>query len=200
MSYKLQGYMLEACTCNAICPCWVGEDPDGGTCHGTLAWHFEEGKIDGLDVAGLTYAILLYIPDNALSGNWRVVAFVDDKANAEQEKAILSVYSGEKGGPLADLARLIGEVVAVERVPITFEVAQGKGHLKIGTSLDAEINPFEGPTGRRTTLYDAAFAVIEDSPYYVGKSTYLRASHPALHLDLDLQGKSAVQGRFAFEA
>ena len=75
----------------------------------------EEGKIDGLDVAGLTYAILLYIPDNALSGNWRVVAFVDDKATADQEKAILSVYTGEKGGPVADLARLIGDVVAVER-------------------------------------------------------------------------------------
>ena len=200
MSYRLQGYMLEACTCNAICPCWVGEDPDGGTCHGTIAWHFEEGEIDGLDVSGLTYSILLYIPDNALSGNWRVVAFVDDKATADQEKAILSVYMGEKGGPVADLARLIGDVVAVERAPILFDVVEGKGQLKIGTHLDAEMSPFEGPTGRRTTLQDAAFAVIEDSPYYVGKANHLKASHPALDLNLDLHGKSAVQGRFAFEA
>lgn len=200
MAYKLHGYMLEACTCNAICPCWVGEDPDGGTCHGTIAWHFEKGEIDGVDVSGLTYSILLHIPDNALSGNWRVVAFVDDKATAEQEKAILSVYTGEQGGPVADMAQLIGEVVAVERVPITFDVAQGKGELKIGTNLDAEISPFEGPTGRRTTLQDAAFCVIEDSPYYVGKATHLKASHPSLGLNLNIQGKSAVQGPFAFEA
>jgi hypothetical protein len=200
MGYKLQGNMLEACTCNAICPCWVGEDPDGGTCHGTIAWHFEKGEIDGVDVSGLTFAILLHIPENALSGNWRVVACVDDKATADQEKAILSVYTGEKGGPVADLAQLIGEVVAVERAPITFDVVEGQGELKIGTRLDAEINPFEGPTGRRTTLHDAALCVIEESPYYVGKATHLKASHPALGLNLDIQGKSAVQGQFAFEA
>jgi hypothetical protein len=199
MGYKLEGNMLEACTCNAICPCWVGEDPDSGTCHGTIAWHFDKGEIDGVDVSGLTFAVLLHIPANALSGNWRIVACVDDKATAEQEKAILGVYTGEKGGPVADLAQLIGEVVAVERAPITFDVVEGKGQLKIGTRLDAEINPLEGPTGRRTTLHDAALCVIEDSPYYVGKATHLKASHPALDLSIDIQGKSAVQGPFAFE-
>ena len=199
MGYKLEGRMLEACTCNAICPCWVGEDPDSGTCHGTIAWHFDKGEIDGVDVSGLTFAVLLHIPANALSGNWRIVACVDDKATAEQEKAILGVYTGEKGGPVADLAQLIGEVVAVERAPITFGVVEGKGQLKIGTRLDAEINPFEGPTGRRTTLHDAALCVIEEAPYYVGKATHLTASHPALGLNLDIQGKSAVQGQFAFE-
>ncbi|NIV46844.1 MAG: DUF1326 domain-containing protein [Gammaproteobacteria bacterium] len=200
MGYKLEGTMLEACTCNAICPCWVGEDPDTGTCDGTLAWHFEKGQIDGVDVSGLTFALILHIPDNALSGNWRVVACVDDKASAEQENAILSVYTGEKGGPVADMAQLVGEVVGVERVPITFEVAQGKGKLKLGSHLDAEIYPFEGPTGRRTTLQDAALCVIEDSPYYVGKATYLKASHSGLGMNLSIEGKSAVQGRFAFEA
>ncbi|NIP19277.1 MAG: DUF1326 domain-containing protein [Xanthomonadales bacterium] len=200
MGYKLQGYMLEACTCNAICPCWVGEDPDGGTCHGTIAWHFEKGEIDGIDVSGLTYAILLYIPDNALAGNWRVVAFVDDAASAEQEEAILSAYMGEKGGPLADMAQLVGEVVAKERAPITFDVFMGKGELKIGNNLDAEISPFEGPTGRRTSLHDAAFSVIEESPYYVGKASHLNATHAGLDLNLRIQGKSAVQGPFAFEA
>ena len=200
MGYKLEGNMLEACTCNAICPCWVGEDPDSGTCHGTIAWHFDKGEIDGVDVSGLTFAVLLHIPANALSGNWRIVACVDDKATAEQEKAILGVYTGEKGGPVADLAQLIGEVVAVERASITFGVVEGKGQLKIGTRLDAEINPFEGPTGRRTTLHDAALCVIEEAPYYVGKATHLKASHPVLGLNLDIQGKSAVQGQFAFEA
>jgi hypothetical protein len=200
MGYKLQGYMLEACSCNAICPCWVGEDPDGGSCYGTIAWHIENGTVDGVDVSGLTYAILLYIADNALAGNWRVVACIDDNASEEQAEAIKSVYTGEQGGPVADIAALIGEVVAVERASITFDVAEGKGELTIGERLKTEFSPFEGPTGRRTTLHDATFAVIEDSPYYVGKASYLKASHPGLGLNLDLQGKSAVQGPFAFEA
>src|SRR5690606_36169046 len=31
-TYDIEGRLLEVCTCKAVCPCWVGEDPDGGTC------------------------------------------------------------------------------------------------------------------------------------------------------------------------
>ena len=98
------------------------------------------------------------------------------------------------------LAQLIGEVVAVERLPITFGVSKGKGQLKIGSCLDAELVPFEGATGKPTTLHDATFSVIPGAPAYVGKSKHLTASHPKLKLNLNLEGKSSVQGQFVFEA
>ncbi len=161
---------------------------------------FDSGTVDGVDVSNLTFAVLLHVPGNALAGKWRVVACVDDKASAEQEEAILGVYTGKKGGPVADLAQLIGEVVAVERSPITFDITEGKGHLRIGDSLDAEVEPFEGATGRSTTLHDAAFSVIPGAPAYVGKARHLKASHAGLGLSLDIEGKSSVQGQFVFEA
>ncbi len=68
MAYELEGRLLEVCTCNVICPCWVGEDPDGGTCEGVLAWHIDNGTINGLDVSGLTLALLAHIPGNILKG------------------------------------------------------------------------------------------------------------------------------------
>jgi hypothetical protein len=200
MTYKLEGTMLEACTCNAICPCWVGQDPDGGTCKGALAWHFDRGEVDGVDVSGLTFAVLVHLPGNALAGNWRAVAFIDDQASPAQEEAMLSVYTGKQGGRVAEFASLIGEVVGVERAPIAFRVVEGKGTLRIGDAVDAEMAPFEGATGRRTTLHDATFSVIPGAPAYVGKAPKMRASHPGLGLDLDLQGQSAVQGQFLFEA
>jgi hypothetical protein len=200
MSYNLEGTMLEACSCNAICPCWVGQDPDGGTCKGIIAWHFDKGVVDGVDVSGLTFAVLVNIPGNALSGNWRALAFVSDSASAEQKDAILSVYTGKQGGPVADLASLIGEVVGVESVPITFGVIQGKGELKIGSVVDAEMEPFVGATGERTTLNDAVFSVIPGAPSYVGTAPRMKASSAALGVNLDLQGQSAVQGQFAFNA
>jgi len=192
--------MLEACTCNAICPCWVGQDPDGGVCEGTIAWHFDKGDVDGVDVSGLTFAVLVHLPGNALAGNWRAIAFVDDKASEAQEQALLSVYTGKQGGPVADLAALVGEVVGVERAPITFDLGKGKGQLKIGSFVDAEMEPFEGATGQRTTLCDAVFSVIPGAPAYVGRAPKLKASGPALGLNLDLQGQSAVQGAFRFDA
>lgn len=200
MAYRLEGSMLEVCTCNAICPCWIGQDPDGGKCEGVMAWHFDKGDVDGTDVSGLTFAVAVHLPGNALAGNWRAVVFVDDKATPAQEEALLATYTGRKGGPVAALAQLIGEVVGVERAPITFDMAKGKGILRIGTAVDAQMEAFEGATGERTTLHDAAFSVIRNAPAYVGQAPKFKASAPALGLNLDIQGHSSVQGHFLFEA
>ena len=32
MGYHLKGELLEVCDCNTLCPCWIGENPDNGTC------------------------------------------------------------------------------------------------------------------------------------------------------------------------
>ena len=120
MAYDLKGSLLEVCTCEIICPCWVGADPDGGKCEGTMAWHFESGDINGVDVSGLTLGMVANIPGNVLNGNWRAVVYVDENASAEQEEALLSVFTGKEGGPVADMAALVGEVVAVERAAIEF--------------------------------------------------------------------------------
>jgi len=197
MAYRLEGRMLEACTCNAICPCWIGQDPDGGKCEGVIAWHFDDGEIDGVPVSGLTFAVATYIPGNALAGNWRAVVYVDDKATPAQEESLLATYTGKNGGPVADLAQLIGEVVGVERVPISFGVKEGKGSFKIGTAVDGEMEGFVGATGEQTTLRDAVFSVIRNSPAYVGRAPKLTVKNALLNLDL--KGHSAVQGHFLFE-
>ena len=48
---------------------WIGEDPDFGTCDTIVAWHFDSGKIDGVDVAGRTIALIAHVPGNILQGN-----------------------------------------------------------------------------------------------------------------------------------
>ena len=199
MAYQLEGRMLEVCTCKAVCPCWVGEDPDGGTCDGVIAWHIDRGTIDGADVSGLTLGLLAHIPGNVLKGNWRAVVYVDDKATSQQEEALLNVWTGKLGGPVADLVQLVGEVVGVERAPITFTVEKGRGTVKIGDSIEAEMVPLQGATGA-TTLNDSVFSSIPGSPAYVGKAPKYRASSPALGLNINLTDHNSVQGSFRFEA
>jgi hypothetical protein len=199
MAYRLEGKLLEVCTCNVLCPCWVGADPDNGTCDGTLSWHIDKGEIQGVDVSGLTIGILCHIPGNILKGNWRAVIFLDDKASSQQEEAILKVFTGKLGGPVADFANLIGEVVGVERVPITFEVEEGKGRLRLGSAVTADLEPFQGATGESTTLHDSIFTTIPGSPAYVGKAPSYKARSSALGLNIDLQNHNAVQGTFLFE-
>jgi hypothetical protein len=83
--------------------------------------------IEGVDVSGITLAMLAHIPGNILQGNWRVMAYMDEKATEDQEEALLNVFTGKLGGPIADMANLVGEAVGVERVPITTAVEGGRG-------------------------------------------------------------------------
>jgi hypothetical protein len=201
MAYQLEGRLLEVCTCNILCPCWVGGEPDNdGTCQAIVAWHIDNGTIDGVDVSGRTLVLLANIPGNVLKGNWRVLAVVDDGATPVQQQAILSVWTGQQGGPVADLAKLVGEVVGVEQLPVTFTVEGGKGRVRIGDMAEAELSPFIGATGQRTTLNDTVFSTIPGSPAYVSTAPHYRAQVPALNIDLDLRDHNAVQGNFRFAA
>ena len=201
MTYQIEGRLLEVCTCNTLCPCWVGEDPDGGTCDSSFAYRIDKGTIEGLDVAGRTLALSIHIPGNVLAGNWRAVVYVDDGSSQEQQDAMLKVFTGQLGGAIADQAGLIGEVIAVERAPISFTVTEGKGTLTIGSVVDAELAPFQGATGTATALHDTAFTTIPGSPAYVGKAARYRRDGAQYGLaDVNLTGNNAIQGLFRFEA
>ena len=198
--YLLEGRLLEVCDCKVLCPCWIGEDPDNGTCDSALAYHFDRGTIEGIDVSGLTFAVVGHIPGNILAGNFRVIFYVDERATPDQYDALLDAWSGRLGGPLADAIKLIGEVVAVERAAITFTVEKGKGTLLIGRLVEADMEPYRGPTGAVTTLNESIFSTIPGSPAYVSKAGLYRADIPALNLNVDLRGHNAIQGHFRFEA
>jgi hypothetical protein len=200
MAYQLEGRLLEVCTCNILCPCWVGEDPDGGTCDGLFAWHFDKGSVNGTDVTGRTFGWIGHIPGNILEGNWRIVVFLDEDVTDEQEQALLDVWTGKLGGPIADLAQLVGEVISVERVPIEFAVEGAKGTVKFGDAASANLEPYKGATGESTTLNDTIFTTIPGSPAYVGKAEHYRVDIPQHGFEIDLQDHNAVQGSFRFEA
>jgi hypothetical protein len=200
MAYQLEGQLLEVCDCNVLCPCWIGEDPDNGTCDAIACYHIERGTVDGVDVADRSIAMFAHIPGNVLAGNWRVAVFVDDRATAEQQEVLLNAWTGKLGGPLADVFQLLGEVISVERAPISFEVDKGRGTLRIGTLAEAEMEPYRGPTGEVTTLNESIFTTIPGAPAWVSKaSTYKRHGSRYGLPDVNMQGHNAIQGSFRFE-
>jgi len=150
-------------------------------------------------VSGLTFAGVMDIPGNVLAGNWRAMVYMDDKSTPEQEEALLNLYTGKLGGPVADLVKLIGEVVGVERVPITFDIDGVSGSVKIGDAAEAELVAYKGATGKESALYDTIFTTVPGAPAYVGKATTYRANVPALNIDINLKDHNAVSGPFKFQ-
>jgi hypothetical protein len=197
--YSIHGRLLEVCTCAAICPCWIGEDPDGGTCDSSLAWYVDSGTVRGVDVSDRCIALTVFIPGNVLAGNWKAVVYVDDRCTQEQQDALLAVFTGALGGPIADLAALIGDVVAVERAPIAFTVTEGEGVLRVGDSIEARMTPFQGATGKTTTLSETVFSTVPGAPAYPGKaSVYRQKSSKIGRPDVDISGRNALQATFSF--
>ena len=144
-------------------------------------------------------AMLAHIPGNVLDGNFRAVAYLDDKASQRQIDALLAAFGGRLGGPLEDMAKLVGETVAVVPATIIFRVEEGRGTLKIGDEAEVIMEPYRGPTGEITTLNESIFSTIPGSPAYVAKASRYRVKNAALGLDIDLEGHNAIQGSFRFE-
>ncbi|MBV8870857.1 MAG: DUF1326 domain-containing protein, partial [Acetobacteraceae bacterium] len=89
MAYHLEGRLLEVCDCRVLCPCWIGEDPDNGTCDSVLAYRIDAGKVGDVDVTGRTLALVSHIPGNILAGNIRAAIYVDQGASDAQQEALL---------------------------------------------------------------------------------------------------------------
>ena len=201
MTYKIGGQLLEACSCRGPCPCWVGDDADGGACSGVIAYHYDKGQINGVDVAGLTFGFCLHFKGNVLTPkNWKIVAYVDNRASPKQKEAILAAHTGTLGGPLKDLWQLVGEVLGVYDVPVEFKLKEGKGVLRLGDALVAEMHPFTDAAGRPTKLVDTIFTTIPGSPAYPGKTSSHRANIPQHDFVWDHAGRNAILGDFNFEA
>ena len=198
--YQLEGTLLEVCNCETLCPCWIGDDPDGGSCAAFNAYKFDKGTIRGVDVSGLSFVNVVNIPGNVLTpGSWKIVTFVDERATDEQLQAITDAYHGKLGGPLADLAGLVGEVLDVKRATIVHETVEGRGTLRIGDFVSAEMEPYRGPDGTVTTLRDSLFSTVPGTPAWVAKASTHTVNLPEYGMVWSFEGRNAIQAEYRIQ-
>jgi hypothetical protein len=195
--YSLEGTLIEACSCNVNCPCWIGEDPDLGSCYAIVAYGIERGQIRDVDVSGLNLVLVCNIPGNVLAGNWEIAAFVDARGTEEQRNALLEAFTGKLGGPLGDLwVALIGEVKGVEFVEIQHRVEGGSGTLRIPGLVETEMEPYRGPDGSITTLQNSVFSTVPGSPAWIAKAGVNRVSLPQYGMEWEYAGRNAIQSEW----
>ncbi len=152
MSWNLKGSYVETCSCDLICPCNASMD-HGATydyCRVVLAFNIREGEIEGTDVSGLKVAAIADTPKVMTDGNWRLGVFIDENASDEQADKLVQVFGGQLGGPMEALGPLVGEMLGVERAAIDIEDDGVRHSVRVGTSIDFEIEdivPFGVETG-----------------------------------------------------
>lgn len=200
MAWQLEGTYIENCTCDVVCPCGASgfsAPADTERCNAVLAWHIESGEVDGTDVSDRSVVLVLDAPRQMSDGNWRVGMFMDERANTEQADKLGAIFSGQMGGPLANVVPLISENLGMEAASIE-HVDDGRRHrVKVGDAIEVEIedvvSPFDpdGPPPKLTETKHPANSELTPA-------RTLSARVHGLGIDYSADGKSGFSTPFSW--
>jgi hypothetical protein len=198
MAWKLDGTYFENCNCDWVCPCTVtsfASPATGDRCQVILNYHVQRGQIDGTDVSGRSVSIVADSPKRMLDGGWRVGVIIDDKATKEQADKLTGVFAGQMGGPMANIAPLIGEILGIERLPIEY-VDDGKRHrIRIGDSVAIEVEDYAAAEGMETTKLTG---VAHPSSSTITIAKPIDSKINAFGMEFENAGKSAFSAPFSW--
>jgi hypothetical protein len=159
MAWKLKGTYVGNCACSLICACAVDGPPSGpdGQCYGLAVWNIAEGNLDDTDLSGLSYGLTYHLASNFGAGNVKMGVIIDSAASDDQEQALMTILSGQAGGPFADMSALIGEVEGPDRAKIDFTGGDSP-RASVEGQGDLTFEPLVGPDGSTpTTVSNAMF-------------------------------------------
>ncbi len=197
-SWKVNGTYFEACNCAAACPCVFLSAPTEGSCTVILAWHIDQGSFGNASLNGLNVALLAHTPGHMMQTKWKVALYLDERASADQQKALGGIFSGQAGGHLAVVAPLIGEVMGVKAVPIEYAAKGKQRSLRIPKIAEADIEALEGQGGALVTIQNHPFTAVPGQAAVVSTSKRLKISDYGLSLDLN--GKNGFYSAFAYQS
>jgi hypothetical protein len=139
MTWHIKGSYYENCSCTNTCPCtWSSMQVPATNdyCRANLAFKISDGVINDVNMNDVIFVILVDSPPLMADGNWKVGIVVNEDVSDEQMAALETLMSGEIGGPPAMLADLIGEMLGMERHPVSISHEGNDFQIQIGTSFD----------------------------------------------------------------
>jgi hypothetical protein len=176
---QISGEYLEARSCDVFTgPCFANAQMGSAGKEAVMAWKVDEGRWQGVPVAGLGVAVVLnsegtlgydgVFPMKA--GEVKSVILVDEKATAQQQTALIDFVRHSTND-------MLGSVQTIKRVPISLsnDHLAGKGVFKAGEVARIETRPMKRAdcccTNERK-FYLPLAKVDNESPAYANTLSY----------------------------
>ena len=148
MAWSVEGTYIEACNCEAACPCIFLSPPTEGECKVVVGWHVDKGRHGDTSLDGLNAALIVYTPGNMKDGQWKVALYLDERGNDEQRTALQGIFSGADGGHIANLGPLIAQVLGAPPARITFDKGgNARFRFEVDGAASTEMEPIQGQGG-----------------------------------------------------
>jgi hypothetical protein len=189
--WRVKGSYFEACNCEAICPCrWQGgrrlaTASSYGVCDFALSWRILGGRSGERDLSGLSVVMAGSYGDGL---PWRVILYVDERADGAQFDALTNIFLGRAGGTvLKNFAKRIGEVYAVRQARIELDHTPRRWFMRAGDYVEV----------RAQEIVASDMPVTCGIPGHDRTGEELRAEFLSVN---DAPLKFEVRGRCGFEA
>ncbi len=199
MAWSVQGTYIEACNCEAACPCVFFSPPTEGECTAVVGWHIDKGRHGETSLDGLNAALIAFAPGNMKDGQWKVALYVDERGDEKQRAALQGIFSGADGGHIANLGPLIGQVLGVRPTAIEFErAANSQFRFRVKDAASTEFEPVSGQGGGAVEIKGHPLAVSPGQPVTVSRASSLKIDDHGIACEIT--GRNAFFAPFAYQA
>jgi hypothetical protein len=152
-----------------------------------MAIAIDEGHYEGESLSGLNVGLMVEIPGPMAEGDWRVAAYIDDRASGKAYNGLLQILSGAAGGTTGLFTLLVSEIIGAERERVKIVREGRRRGLYIGRKIQGEIEMIDG------ALPDHP-VVISNTKYWMGPDVIAARGLKSKVRDFgrvwDLSGKS----------
>ncbi|WP_170442649.1 DUF1326 domain-containing protein [Ruegeria arenilitoris] len=162
--WAVKGELILNCSCDVFCPCVVSlgaHPPTEGHCHAWMGVIIDQGHYEGEDLSGLNVGLLVDIPGRMGEGQWKVAAYVDERASGKAYNGLLQIFSGQAGGTTGLFTMLVSEIIGAERARVQIERDGNKRRIVIGRKIQGEIEMLAGKDPEHPVM-------VSNSKYWMG--------------------------------
>jgi hypothetical protein len=157
LPWHISGTYLEACNCEAICPCRrIGGRPGGrstyGECLGARSWIVSEGRAGVVDLAGMSAVMANRYHDDEPGSPWTFALFVDARGDEPRREALAAILSGRAGGTPSRQFPWVWKdstLLGVEALDIDIDHTPGRGWFRAGGHVEVRAR---GPVPDQETV------------------------------------------------
>jgi hypothetical protein len=198
-SWTIAGTYLEACNCEAICPCRrVGGRAGGrstyGVCTGALSWVITSGHAGDVRLDGLGVVIACWYDDDEPGSPWTFRLYVDARGDDDQRRALVEILTGARGGTVVKhfpWAWKDSRFLGWQAAELAIDHTPGRGWFRAAGSVEVRVR---APVADQEPVACVIPGYAQPGTEYV--ADLLRVTDEPF--DVDLTGRCAYESTFRY--
>ena len=163
-NWEIKGELFLNCSCTVFCPCVVSlgaYPPTEGYCHTWMGVAIDDGHFENEKLSGLNIGLLVDIPGRMGEGNWKVAAYVDERASEKAYNGLLKIFSGQAGGTTSLFTMLVSEIIGAQRENVEIVRDGNRRSINIGKKIQGEIEMLQGASPEHPVM-------VSNTKYWMG--------------------------------